>query len=134
MSEITKKSTEAKNVNYLRDKDRQMVKGIFKNYETPGGSLKFVFRKHKGDDIQSYNFVDGQIYTIPLGVAKHLNTNCNYAVHKYAVDEAGSPTMRIGQRIHRFGFQSLEFMDIEELNANPQQVIVTAEPLVPNAL
>jgi hypothetical protein len=128
------KNADSKNAAYLREKDARLVKGIFKNFETPGGSLRFVFRKHKGEDFKKYTFVDGQIYTIPLSVAKHLNTNCHYAIHKYTTDDSGIPTMRIGQRVHRFGFQSLEFMDIEDLNPNPQSVIVTAEPLAPNAL
>ena len=106
------KHTESTNLNYMREKDNRMVRGIFKNFETPGGELRFVFRKYKGEPIKKYVLLDNQVYTIPLGVAKHLNNDCNYPVHKYATDETGVPTMRIGSRFHRFGFQSLEFMDI----------------------
>lgn len=124
------KQADSKNLNYLRDKDARLVRGIFKNFETPGGEVRFVYRKHKGEEIKKYILRDGETYSIPLGVAKHLNNNCQYPVHAYAMNEEGVPTMRIGKRVNRFGFQSLEFMGLDDLNPNPQQVIVTAEPLV----
>lgn len=129
------KQADSKNLNYLREKDSRLVRGIFKNFETPGGEVRFVYRKYKGEEIKKYVLRDGETYSIPLGVAKHLNNNCNYPVHAYTTNEAGIPTMRVGKRVNRFGFQSLEFMGLDDLNPNPQQnVIVTAEPLVQNAL
>jgi len=62
----------AKNLRSMRDKDRQMVKGVFKYYEVPGGSVGFCFKKYKEDPIEKFDLVDGQIYTIPLGVANIL--------------------------------------------------------------
>lgn len=123
------KPVELKNLNYLRERDNKMVRGIFKNFETRGGELSFVFRKYQGDPIKKYKLVDGQVYTIPLGVAKHLNSNCSYPIHHYASDENGLPVMQIQKNVSRFGFQSLEFMDIEDLNPNPQKEIVIATPL-----
>lgn len=129
------KQADSKNLNYLREKDSRLVRGIFKNFETPGGEVRFVYRKYKGEEIKKYVLRDGETYSIPLGVAKHLNNNCNYPVHAYTTNEEGIPTMRVGKRVNRFGFQSLEFMGLDDLNPNPQQnVIVTAEPLVQNAL
>lgn len=129
------KQADSKNLNYLREKDSRLVRGIFKNFETPGGEVRFVYRKYKGEEIKKYVLRDGETYSIPLGVAKHLNNNCNYPVHAYTTNEEGVPTMRVGKRVNRFGFQSLEFMGLDDLNPNPQQnVIVTAEPLVQNAL
>ena len=111
---------------YQRDKDRQMVKGIFHFYEVPGGSMSFNFRKYKEDPVERFDMVDGQVYTIPLGVAKHLNNNGNYPIHRYAKDDSGSVSMKIGQRVNRFGFQSLEFMDIADM-PNDSSEIVTVE-------
>jgi len=112
---------------YQRDKDRQMVKGIFRFYEVPGGSMSFNYRKYKEDPIERYDFVDGQVYTIPLGVAKHLTKNCSYPVHKHLKDESGKVSMRIGQKVNRVGFESLEFMDIDDLPNNSDSIVIVDE-------
>lgn len=120
----TNKNSKIKpNVRYMRDKDREMVKGIFRDYEVPGGNTSFCFRAYKEDPVERYDFVDGQVYTIPLGVAKHLNKNCWYPEYEYAktdnkVIETGfgpNTAMRIGKKVRRFGFQSLDFIDSEDL-------------------
>lgn len=110
---------------YQRDKDREKVKGIFRFYELPGGKLEFSFRKYKEDPIENYSFIDGQVYEVPLGVAKHLNTSGRYPIHAFTQTEDGKPSMKIGQKIARYGFESLEFADIEELD--PAKEIVTVE-------
>jgi len=123
---VDKKKDEKKpkpSLRYLRDKDRELVKGIFKFYEVPGGSMSFNFRAYKEDPVERYDLVDGEIYTLPLGVAKHLNKNGSYPVHSYAQDETGKPVQKIGQKVHRFGFQSLEFVDVEELSPNHKSII-----------
>lgn len=119
----TIKDAPKQNLRYQRDKDREMVKGIFKFYEVPGGSMSFVFKVYKEDPVERFDFVDGKIYTIPLGVAKHLNKNGWYPVHTHTLDENGRPTIRIGQKVRRFGFQSLEFVDIEDLSIGDKQII-----------
>jgi len=111
------------NLKYQRDKDREKVKGIFKFYEVPGGELSFVYKAYKEDPVEKYTLVDGQIYTLPLGVAKHLNKNGCYPVHSYLKDEAGRVSTKIGQKVRRFGFQSLEFVDVDELSTAPSQIV-----------
>ena len=96
---------------YMRDKDRQMVRGIFRFYEVPGGFMSFVYSAYKEDDIERYDMYDGQIYTVPLGVARHLNKNGWYPEHAFITDETGKPIAKVGKKIRRFGFQSLEFTD-----------------------
>lgn len=121
----TKKEVKQKNnLRYQRDKDREMVRGIFKFYEVPGGVMEFMFKKYKEDQLEKYSLVDGQIYTIPLGVAKHLNNNCWYPVHAYTTDESGRPSVKVGQKVKRCGFQSLEFVDIDELQPDKQLITV----------
>lgn len=114
------------NLKYQRDKDREPVKGIFRFHECPGGSMDFVYREYKEDEVERFNFVDGQMYTIPLGVAKHLNKNGWYPVHNYSVDENGKSLQRIGQKVRRFSFQSLEFVDITDF-PNQANEIITVE-------
>lgn len=124
MSSLEKKDLK-KDLKHQRDKDRQMVKGVFKDYEVPGGSMGFVFRKYKEDPIERYDMVDGHVYTIPLAVAKHLNSNCSYPIHGYAMDADGNKTARVSEKVNRYGFQSLEFMDIDELQPTQQLVTVS---------
>ena len=115
---------------YQRDKDREVVRGIFRFYEVPGGSMSFVFKMYKQDPVERYDFIDGGTYSIPLGVAKHLNKNGWYPVHQHAVDQDGKALMKIGSKVRRFGFQSLEFIDIEDMMIGDKQ-IVTVENIVP---
>lgn len=112
-----------RNANYMRDKDREMVKGIFRFYEVPGGYMSFVFKFYKGDQVERYDLWDGKMYTLPLGVARHLNKNGWYPVHEYIKDEDGKPLMKVGQKVRRFGFQSLEFVDVEDLAIDDKPII-----------
>lgn len=124
---LAEKKKAKASLKFQRDKDREKVKGIFRFYEVPGGSISFNFRKYKQDPIERYDMVDGQVYTIPLGVARHLNKNGCYPVHKYMQDDSGKVSMRVGQKVNRFGFQSLEFMDIDDLSNNPNKIVTVDE-------
>lgn len=106
-----------------RDKDREPVKGIFRFHEVPGGQMQFCYKYYKGDEVETFTLVDGDIYTLPLGVAKHLNKNCWYPLHAYAVDADGRSIAKIGQKVRRCSFQSLEFVDVDDLTP-------TGKPLV----
>ncbi|MFW6121418.1 MAG: hypothetical protein ACOC80_11045 [Petrotogales bacterium] len=112
-----------KNLRYQRDKDRELVKGIFRFYEVPGGTLSFPFRKYAEDNVEQYDLEDGKIYTLPLGVAKHLNNNCWYPVHNHLLNEDGKPSKVVGKKVHRCAFQSLEFIDIDEMNNRGEKEI-----------
>lgn len=112
-----------------REKDRQMVKGVFKYYEVPNGVMEFSFKKYAGDPVEKFTMYDGQVYTIPLGVAKHLNSRF-YPIHHYIKDEKGNNVQSIGQKIYRMAFQSLEFMDVEGLGEAVSR-IVSVETMLP---
>jgi hypothetical protein len=111
------KNDKKRDYDYQRDKEREMVSGIVKNHECPGGTIEFVFRKWKGDPITKYSFFDGQVARVPLGVARHLNNNCWYPVHAATQDKDGKESYKIGRKVRRFGFQSLEFLDQNDLNS-----------------
>ncbi len=101
----------------MREKDHKVVKGIFRTYEPRGGSMTFSFKKYKGDDVLKYTLVDGEIYSIPLMVAKHLNQNCSYPKHSYVLDADGKPSVEVGKKVPRCSFESLEFQDIQSETA-----------------
>ena len=113
LSELSKTEMAA-HLKAAAEKDRQMVRGKFIFHEIPGGQLDFSFRKYKQDALQNFSLKDGEIYTIPLGVAKHLNTNCAYPSYTYKNDENGRPVVQVAEKIRRCSFQSLEFLDLKE--------------------
>jgi len=96
------------------EKDREMVRGIFRNHECPGGMLSFPFYKYKWDQLKVYNLKDGEVYEIPRAVAKHLNTNCSYPTYNYKNNVQGMPEVTVAERVRRTSFQSLEFMDMDD--------------------
>ena len=101
---------------YMRDRDREMVRGIFRFFEVPNGSMSFSYRKYKEDEIENYTLIDGNIYTIPRGVAHHLSNNCWYPEHEYKLDASGRPSATVTKKKRRCTFEPLEFMDIDDLN------------------
>lgn len=103
-------------------RDHQPVTGIFRFDELKGGFLKFCFKKHKEDPIETYEFYDGNKYTIPRMVAMHLNKNVWYPVHAYNMDEAGVPTKAMGKKVDRCSFQSLEFTMEDDDGLNPSVI------------
>lgn len=131
--ESTKSVENTQNFKAKRDKDREKVKGIFRFYEAPGSTLSFSYGPmYKGDVTHNFCLTDGEVAEVPLGVARHLNTNGWYPEYEYVKNEQGVQNvgngMRIGTKKRRFGFQSLEFTDIEGLSQNPQSSeIVTVE-------
>lgn len=117
----TKKNTRkitSEEMRKLRDKDNKIVKGIFRCYEPRGGSMTFSFKKYKGDEVFKMTMVDGDIYNIPLMVAKHLNQNCWYPQHSHVLDANGNPSVEVGKKVHRCSFESLEFQDLSEAEAS----------------
>lgn len=121
------KSEFEKRVESLKERDSEMVTGIFKNLEQPGGSISFHLKLYDGDDFNhEYTFFDNERYTIPRGVARHLNNNCAYKAYSFLPGESGdngvhaaindgslhgAPSMTETRKVQRFAFQSLEYMD-----------------------
>lgn len=98
----------------MREKDNKMVKGVFRCFEPRGGAMNFSFKKYKGDPIMKFNLIDGEIYDLPLMVAKHLNQDCWYPRHTHVLDINGNPSIDIGKKVKRCSFESLEFALPEE--------------------
>jgi hypothetical protein len=102
---------------YMRNKDRELVRGIFRFFEVPGGNLSFSFRKYREDDIENYSLNDGEIYTLPRGVAHHLSNNCWYPEHAYKNDENSRNVSQVTKKKRRCSFEPLDFMDSESLRS-----------------
>lgn len=104
-------------LNMQRDKDREPVRGVFKYHENQGGVLKFSIKLHKEDQVETYELVDGGIYTLPRGVATHLNKNTYYPIYEHsrlAKEASGVPELTVKQKVFRTGFYPLDFVDVGE--------------------
>lgn len=108
-----------------RIRDRKLVKGVFRFHEVPGGTLNFSYLKYKGDPIDKHELKDGEVYTLPLGVARHLRTSGWYPVHAYAMNEDGVASKKIGQKVKRYTFEPLDFIADEEFHRpdNDKQIV-----------
>jgi len=96
----------------MRQEGNRKVKGIFRCFEPMGGAMKFCFKQFPGDDIITYDLLDGKIYELPLMVARHLKNGCNYDVHSHILDAEGNPRVDVGKKVQRCTFESLDFMDV----------------------
>ena len=105
------------NIEQLRARDNKLIRGRFNYLEVPGGTLNFCYRAYKGDPVVDYSLKDGEIYEIPLGVARHLNTNVGRWEHKYLLDAEGKPSNKTSVRVRRCIFENMEFMDIEDIGS-----------------
>lgn len=127
-----KKLTKA-DIAKMREKDREMVRGVFRFYEVPGGTMSFVYKAYDGEQADRYDMIDGQVYSIPLGVARHLNKNLWYPEYDYikgeSTDGQTKNIMKVTKKVRRCGFQSLEFMDIEDLNEQRLSEVTNAQTI-----
>lgn len=107
-AEMKKKASDM--IEAAKKEDAKLVKGLFKNLISEGGDASFAYRAYKGDPIRVYTLVDGETYTIPLGVAKHINNQCQYQKSKYLLDKEGEPMVGLGKPTQRYQFISTDFM------------------------
>ncbi len=77
------KALRQRRVEDLRERDSTEIVCRFINHEMKAGTATFVFRKYKQDPIRTYEFRDGGIYKISLGVMDHVNNTCKYREHQY---------------------------------------------------
>lgn len=101
-----------------REEEAKMVRGVFRFHEVPGGCMEFMYRKYAGDPVQKYSMHDGEIYEVPLGVARHLNTNCWYPLYGHSdraqQEVAGTAAQVVKEKVRRCSFQSLDFIESEK--------------------
>jgi len=137
----------ARQIKKMRDRDEEIVTGVFKNLENPAnaggcGSVSMGFKKYQGE-YKFYEFVDGERYSIPRGLAHHLNNDCYYREYQHLSGERGEQgirnainpdgrmhanSMQASRKVHRFAFHSLEFMD-DDPGMNPIDLVeVTVSP------
>ena len=146
-TKITKEEL-AKQLKKRRDRDEEIVTGIFKNLENPatggsGGSLVFSYKYYAGQPNEVYELFDGERYALPRGVARHINNNCYYKEYTQQGHEGGKGirgalnpdgrlvtknSLQVAKKVHRFAFHSLEYMD-DDADMYPSNLVeVTMSP------
>jgi hypothetical protein len=126
----------------MKARDAEEVCGVFKNLETPRGTLTFSYKWYPDEEYKTYELKDGERYRLPRGVARHLSNGCYYKEYKHLNGEAGetgirnafhdgrlkASNMQEARRVHRFAFHSLEFME-DDLDFIPSKLSeVTVSP------
>jgi hypothetical protein len=126
-------SETAKIIDKMRERDATMVTGMFRNLEAQGGGVRFDYKAYKGDEMKTYEFFDGERYTIPYGIARHLNNNCYYNEYKHLRGEFGDQGIRAAhsdgsvktdsmvsaRKVHRFAFVSNDFINDNDMVPSP---------------
>lgn len=108
------KEEKAEYINYLKEKDCEMVTGVFRCNEPPGGSVECTAMAYHGETPKKFVFNDGETYTIPRYMARRLQNEfqgvgCWYPTNQYLLDEMGKAMVHVGKKNRRFGFGSLDF-------------------------
>jgi hypothetical protein len=124
----------------LMEEETKVVKGRFRCFETPGGSLRVQIKKYKEVPMFDKTLIDNEVYEVPLYVARHLNgvdhlaksvngkiNTCSYPVHGHIMvgndwapasfDQNGNPlpTTQVTKWVRRYGFESLQFDALEAM-------------------
>lgn len=131
----SKKEQMKEKLKSIMEEELRLVKGRFRNYETPGANAAIYYVKYPDTPPFNQTLVDEKIYEIPLYVARFLNgvdvtakgcnekiNTCSYPVHGFKWDNGrttpGSkddasgnltPVVAIDKWVRRYGFESLEF-------------------------
>jgi hypothetical protein len=84
--------------------------------------------------------MDGERYTLPRGVARHLNNNCYYKEYTQQSNDgvrgainpdgrlASKNSLQVAKKVHRYAFHSLEYMD-DDVDMYPSNLVeVTNSP------
>ncbi len=79
------------------------VRGTFMNVEYPGQTARVCGKYYKGMEYFAQTFQDGEVYSIPLSVARFINERCYSEQHTYLQDEKGNP-LKTGKKITRYKF------------------------------
>lgn len=127
----------------LIEEETKEVIGRFRNFECPGGAATITVRKYPGIPTYCKVMNDGEIYTVPLYVARFLNGvditaqrrkiyTCSYPVHGFLwsgsnntpapiskLDPHGvpKPAITVAKYNQRYGFESMAF-DVNTHEAN----------------
>lgn len=112
-----------------KEKDSELIPGIFQNMENPRGTLVCSIKLYDDPPVE-YDLTDGERYSLPRGVVRHLNNNCWYPEYKHVNGQQGTTGMRgannagipgtnnwqVMTKVYRYRFNRVDFGDDYDLN------------------
>lgn len=107
---VKKKFTDIE-LNEMRAKDAVLVKGVFRNFESPGNPMSFPYKKYKDEPLVRYTVEDGVEMTLPRGVAKHLRQTGTIHTFKLEQDPFTRLTIKKPVQVRRYTFEATGFID-----------------------
>lgn len=118
-----------------RAKNNRLIKGKFRDFEVPGGTIAFSAGPFlKGDVTKQYRLTDGEVYELPAIVVQHLNEGCFSVEYKHkpgadfvaGVNPDFLQSLDIEKKIYRFGFQPVDFGFFTEQGPAPELYLAKA--------
>lgn len=135
VSTPSSKPTSQQILDKFKEEETKLVKGRFRNHECPNSTQVIQCLKYKGVPMFSKAMTDGEMYEVPLWVARWLNgvdvtaaacggkiNSCAYPTHGFkwdpgqpapasasGADGIAVPIVGIKKWNRRFSFESLEF-------------------------
>lgn len=127
-----------------QERDYELVSGIFRYLEHPGGTLRFRYHKYPQDNNKQWELTDGCRYKLPRMIVRHINNGVHYLAYKHLdnkLGEAGVHTainkeksrfddgsgaqqsMTMVSKVPRCEFRSLDFMDEDDLSLTPSNLV-----------
>lgn len=100
---INRKPVNTDSIEAMTPETDHLVYGSFLNVEAPGQNAKITCKYYKGQQLFCQLMDDGQYYTIPKSVARHINERCISETHRYLMDEKGQP-LKTGKFTPRYKF------------------------------
>lgn len=135
-SGIRKDKTELKKeLERRKARDAELVVIKFKNLETPGGVLRFSYRRYAGDPFEKYEFFDGEVYQIKRGVRDHIAKGCysliyqelpgmsgKFNVQAGALGDHSRAMMSASKKLYRFQALGLNYMDDDSFDYQEPEI------------
>lgn len=123
-------------------RDEEEVTGIFENKEHRGQEATMQYRLYPNEEITKWVFQDGERYTIPRGLMRHINENCYHTITSdMSLQVPGKDPMKqmsAGGNVpaiqdmkffrneHRFAFHPMEYDD-EDIEVNHSDLFLPAD-------
>jgi hypothetical protein len=92
-----------------RKEDSRMIKARYLNSRGMHERLTKPYCKYAGDRIETWHFIPGQIYSVPLGLVNEVNANPGLPRRSEVLDANGNPTKRDGETEKLHNFVPVEF-------------------------
>lgn len=97
---MSKKAVNTTSIESITKETDKMVTGTFVHVQYPGQSKYIYCRYYEGQIPFGNNMMDGEVYTVPLSVARHINERVFEVEHSNLLDAQGNPVKTEKKKHH----------------------------------